>query len=684
MALRKFLFMNATEGYQEEQQPSDSLGLGGLTMSGNIAMGSNKVTGLGAGTTAGDALAYGQAGASLNGLTSTGNIDLNSSNKVINSAAPTNPGDLATKSYVDTLVVTGGQIKEAIASEGQLSNAQGIRANEVLFFANQPVLGDSVTFKNASLTRTYTFVANIGAEAAATDVSLESDALTAMQRLVLRANADAGNTQWALHVDNASQRLNPTGNVIMVAEKTTAAGNSTSRIYGTFTTTSDAKVTEFASGSPGVPYTDYTSTTVITMPTVDPGAGRFGFRRQVSALVDGEMHFALDEDTIWSWDSDLGAWQQFSGSGAIPDATSGAGGGTKGKLTVDEDYALYVASGILRMSLASAGGLQFNAGSPKTLGVKLDTNPGLSLSGSGLKGIVTPNKGLTVTATGFEAVPDTTRGVNVDASGLYIDLAANPGLQFTGGKLDAKVYSAGGLQKDGNGLSIKNNPAGGLTSDGSGEKIVLEATTPTLQVNGSNELGVKLDPARAITTGASGIGVNLETTNPALAITTNKLDVKKDTTRGLDSDAAGLFVKVDGTTLSFNGGGQLQSNFTGEAQRIENSLIVDSAVSAGEPVTYTSVNNRVVPADTDTDAHAHVVGVARTAQPSAGSTVEVVTAGPCAGVLAGAVVNTPYYLATGGGLTTSLPSSTKRVIQVGFAMNANDLFVQIIDRGKKA
>lgn len=44
------------------------LALTGGTMSGAIAMGTNKITGLAAGTTAGDALSYDQSGASLSGL----------------------------------------------------------------------------------------------------------------------------------------------------------------------------------------------------------------------------------------------------------------------------------------------------------------------------------------------------------------------------------------------------------------------------------------------------------------------------------------------------------------------------------------------------------------------------------------------------------------------------------------
>jgi hypothetical protein len=217
-SLKKFLSMSA-EGYYEEQQPSDLLDLGGLGMSGDITMGANKITGLGAATATNDALAYGQSGALLSGLTlSGGNLDLSSIQKVVNSVAPTAPGDLANKAYVDTMAITGGQIKEAVASEKQLVNALGIVAAEVLFFSNQPGVGDTVVLQNSALTRTYTFVANIAGEATATDVSIETSALTAMQRFILRVMADPGNVQWNLNLDLNSQRLNPAGYIIVVAE----------------------------------------------------------------------------------------------------------------------------------------------------------------------------------------------------------------------------------------------------------------------------------------------------------------------------------------------------------------------------------------------------------------------------------------------------------------------------------
>jgi len=95
MALRKPLFM-AAEGYSEEMAAADSIELGALTMSGNIVMATNKITGLGSATATGDALAYGQTGALLNGLNANSQL-------ITNVATPVSATDAATKGYVDGL-----------------------------------------------------------------------------------------------------------------------------------------------------------------------------------------------------------------------------------------------------------------------------------------------------------------------------------------------------------------------------------------------------------------------------------------------------------------------------------------------------------------------------------------------------------------------------------------------------
>lgn len=393
--LRKPLFMTA-EGYSEQMAAGDLLELGGLTMSGAIAMGTNKITGLG---------------------------------------TPSSDYDAATKKYIDDAIVSGGRIKEALFSYRQLDDADGINALGALYFANQPAVGDTVVLKNGTLTRTYTFVLNQGAESAPTDVSIESSAITAMQRLVTRANADVGNTVWDLAYSTSHGDVNV--GVVMVYEKTTAAGNSTSRYYGVWTTQADFQVLDFTTA--GVPNKEYPLYTVGTAGIADPTNAMFGLRRLQSALADGEIHFTMDSDELWAWNGDTTAWYLLS-NGAVPIATSASGGGVLGKVTADSDYGLLISAGVMKVNVLANTGLAFGTGGD--LGK--------------LKGVA-----------------DGTAGVAVGAGGFAVTLAAtNPGLEFRSGgdagKLGAKADGAHGIIVAASGIEVELDPGAVAPSLGYG------------------------------------------------------------------------------------------------------------------------------------------------------------------------------------------------------------------------
>jgi hypothetical protein len=279
-------------------------------------------------------------------------------------------------------------------------------------------------------------------------------------------------------------------------------------------------------------------------------------------------------------------------------------------------------------------------------------------------GLVTAGAGLLDTANTWSVELDTTApstgaGTAGGSSGLEFDAAGDAG------QLRVAVSATGALRRAADGLAIG-----------------LGATNPGLEIT-SNALDVKYDPARAITAGASGIGVNIEASNPSLEIVSNELGVKEDTTRGLDTDASGLFVKVDGTTITFNGSGQLKVGAS-PATRLSEDLTVNLATAIGDPVNWSATNDRVEPSRADTDAKTFVIGLAETAQATPGSTATIVRRGVAVGVISGATAGTPYYLQDTGGIGTSLPTAGKRVIQVGTAKNASDLEVNVIDYGKKA
>jgi len=158
------------------------------------------------------------------------------------------------------------------------------------------------------------------------------------------------------------------------------------------------------------------------------------------------------------------------------------------------------------------------------------------------------------------------------------------------------------------------------------------------------------------------------------------MQVDVSATGALDLSASGLGVKVDGSSITINGFNQLVAAPT-ESERLEKDYAVAEAIAKGDPVFF-SANDTISKADAGVDVEARTVGIARIAIPSGSG--PVCFAGLCVGVLTTATVNTPYYLGDGGGLVTSVPTGTKRVIRIGYAASASDLLVQITDLGKKS
>lgn len=172
-------------------------------------------------------------------------------------------------------------------------------------------------------------------------------------------------------------------------------------------------------------------------------------------------------------------------------------------------------------------------------------------------------------------------------------------------------------------------------------------------------------------------------TNPGLTLNGNHVHVLNDGTRGVGLDASGVFVKIDGTSITFNGSGQLNVPNAGSAQSTQLfNVVASGAVALADPV-YWGANDKVSKSLSNNDAKSRVIGIALRAAVD-GADTDVCALGAAVGVLSGATVNTPYYLQTTGGIGTSLPGASNRVIQVGKAKNATDLWVDIVDYGKKA
>lgn len=214
------------------------------------------------------------------------------------------------------------------------------------------------------------------------------------------------------------------------------------------------------------------------------------------------------------------------------------------------------------------------------------------------------------------------------------------------------------LEKSGNTLNVLEGD--GIAVNGSNQLVVDLATDPGLQFS-SGKLDLKLASADRLSKGASGLDV---TGVPSLF----KIDGSAVSSDVTAANLGTLTAGIESDATSLHQHKRIEAAFSG------------SSLAAGDAV-YHSGNDAVGEADAGDDSKRWVTGVVRA---FSGGTAKVVSHGVCPGVLSGATAGDKYYVQDGGGIGTTQPGAGKNLILVGFAMNATDLFVSIIDQGKKA
>lgn len=197
---------------------------------------------------------------------------------------------------------------------------------------------------------------------------------------------------------------------------------------------------------------------------------------------------------------------------------------------------------------------------------------------------------------------------------------------------------------------------------------------------------VELDTAAgAQTAGAAGGSSGLEFDVNTAA---GKLRAAVHGTGGLSRQANGLGILIDPHANTVGNNPSDSTSAAGllnlRSPKVDDNYIANEAIAVADPVNWSTTNDRVEKSLASSDAKAKVMGIARTLATAAAETIEVVSHGLAPGVLAGATAGTAYYLQAAGGIGTALPASGNRSIQVGIAKNATDLWVRIIDYGKKA
>ena len=106
--------------YATVANAANKLPLAGGTMSGAIAMGTNKITGLGTPSATDDAAtkAYADAKLALTGGTMSGNLNMGATNRIVSVADPVDMQDVVTKNYLNDAVLAPSNLTGPITSIG--------------------------------------------------------------------------------------------------------------------------------------------------------------------------------------------------------------------------------------------------------------------------------------------------------------------------------------------------------------------------------------------------------------------------------------------------------------------------------------------------------------------------------------------------------------------------------------
>lgn len=131
---------------------------------------------------------------------------------------------------------------------------------------------------------------------------------------------------------------------------------------------------------------------------------------------------------------------------------------------------------------------------------------------------------------------------------------------------------------------------------------------------------------------------------------------------------------------------QLNNSLLDGLGRVKRDLVVNEPISKGDPVYWTNTSDQIGKAQAGTDSKSFAIGVAETDQFTIGLTSRIIVTGIALGVLTtlSPSVGQNIYLNTSGGLSLTPPTGNNRIIRIGIAANSNDLWVHIVDYGKKS
>jgi hypothetical protein len=118
------------------------------------------------------------------------------------------------------------------------------------------------------------------------------------------------------------------------------------------------------------------------------------------------------------------------------------------------------------------------------------------------------------------------------------------------------------------------------------------------------------------------------------------------------------------------------------ATSLDLAFVAGEALAAGDAV-YIDSAGQAFKADNDTGAASEAIGFARSSV-SASASVQVRVAGK-AGGLSGLTVGARYYVGESGAVTSTVPSASgEYIVQMGYAVSATEIVVQVLQLGRRA
>lgn len=262
-----------------------------------------------------------------------------------------------------------------------------------------------------------------------------------------------------------------------------------------------------------------------------------------------------------------------------------------------------------------------------------------------------------------------TDAVNFEFYNPLASLIGGDMITVSGSTISVDLLTNGGLKS-----SSPGNAAGQL-------QLSIEASNPTLQINGSNETGVKLDAARAITVGASGVGVAVD--NLTVEIAANALQVKNAgiTAAKLATGVADQTTITGGagTALSVVGSPKMNKVVVaGEVLAANTSYAVRLAVSGETAGRYMKSDN-----DATTLFNFLVIGIAgNAAGAAAGGNTTLTWSGSYTllssdAAFAAGDIGKVVFLGSTGAFSTTAPTTTNlAVTRVGIVESTTSIFLQ--------